>query len=299
MAVTFAEAIKRIQNQFIAGVADNLVTVDQFLPALPVMTTDRHGVEFNYVAARQAAECIAAGGSISEGATTSTLTTLYPERFIREVRIPNTVSASDGAFQLAQAARAVGELLASDLVNGTGVHATPNPKIASLVSYTGTSGDQVIDAGGAALSFTYLDQVVARVKVGGMKALVMNENARFKFNALMRASGGVPMMEIAGGLLQVPSFNGVPVLTSNYIPSTDPGYGENDTSVFCVSLDPMVTQLIIKTDTVGAEAYDSMVEVIGPVQVVGSDNQSWKVGTQANLMIRTPEAVARLYRCAF
>jgi len=99
-------------------------------------------------------------------------------------------------------------------------------------------------------------------------------------------------------MLRVPSFNGIPVLRNDFIASDDAGYGDDDTSVYCVSLDPAYTRLFLKVDSVSAEAYDNIFEVLGPTQATGSDNQLWKIGLSANLMIKSPQAVARLYRCA-
>jgi len=287
MAVTLAEAVKRIQQTLLAGVGEAVVTADQFTSALPVELTSAQRVDWNEENSLGSAEVIAAGGAISEAATTTNLSAVYLERFIREVNIPNTVSAADGAFQLAEAAKALGQKLGDQVIDGTGNHSTP--EMYGLETYIDST--QTVTVGGA-LTFNALDAIAYKVLAGSNNmAFVMNKELLTKFNALMRSSGGTQMVEVAGGLLKVPSFNGVPVLRSDYIDNNE-GTG-TQSSVYCVSLDPAYTKLYMKADTVGSNPYDSMIEVIGPFQKAGYDSQSWRMGFQAALIIKSPLALAR------
>lgn len=287
MAVTLAEAVKRIQQKLIAGVGEAVVTADQLTASLPVELESNFKVDWNEEASLGSAEVIAQGGAISEAATTTNLSSVYLERFIREVNIPNGVSAQDGAFQLAEAAKALGRKLGDQVIEGSGNHATP--EIRGLETYATAGQTETV---GGALTFNALDTIAYKVLAGSNNmAFVMNKELLTKFNALMRASGGVPMVEIAGGLLKVPSFNGVPVLRSDFI-DNDEG-GSSQSSVYCVSLDPEYTKLHVKADTLGANPYDSMIEVIGPFQKAGYDSQSWRMGMSAALVIRSPLAIAR------
>lgn len=80
-------------------------------------------------------------------------------------------------------------------------------------SSTGGSGD--------ALSLGILDELIDSVKIGnGMPVFLMNAKLRRKFKDLLRAGGGVDMMELASGI-KVPEYAGIPILRNDYIASNE------------------------------------------------------------------------------
>lgn len=110
-----------------------------------------------------------------------------------------------------------------------------------------TSGQTVSSSGsnGDAISLATLDQLADLVKVGRGKAYVMNSRTRRSVMALLRALGGVTMMEISQSYIPalretvvVPSYNGLPIFVSDYCP-LDRSKGSLSTGavVFCASLD--------------------------------------------------------------
>lgn len=99
----------------------------------------------------------------------------------------------------------------------------------------GTSGD--------ALSFAIMEQLVDAVtETGGQLAFVMNEKLKRKYNALVRGTGGTdPGWVFDGplGKITYPSFNGIPILTNNNVPSNETGSSGGTTlsSVFLANFE--------------------------------------------------------------
>lgn len=107
-----------------------------------------------------------------------------------------------------------------------------------LIASSGTNGD--------AISLAALDQLIDQVKVMGNKVLLAHPRTKRAIMALLRASGGVTMEELAREFapslrkaLTVPTYNGVPILSSDWM-VTDRAKGSlsNGTMVFCTTLGP-------------------------------------------------------------
>lgn len=105
------------------------------------------------------------------------------------------------------------------------------------ISSTGTNGD--------AIALATLDQLADLVKVGMNKAYVMNSRTRRSVMALLRALGGVSMMEVTKEYapqlkesVVVPSYNGLPIFVSDFAPlDRAKGSLSNGAVVFCAALD--------------------------------------------------------------
>lgn len=73
-------------------------------------------------------------------------------------------------------------------------------------------------AAAEAFDLGHLDLLKQTVKTGGKRVFLMAERTERAFLAEMRGLGGVTYTEIASK--QVPTYNGIPVLTSSYVPIT-------------------------------------------------------------------------------
>ena len=110
-----------------------------------------------------------------------------------------------------------------------------------------TSGQTISSSGtnGDAIALATLDQLADLVKVGMNKAYVMNSRTRRSVMALLRALGGVGMMEVTREYapqlkesVVVPSYNGLPIFTTDFAPlNRAKGSLSNGAVVFCASLD--------------------------------------------------------------
>lgn len=109
--------------------------------------------------------------------------------------------------------------------------------VGQTISSTGSNGD--------AIALATLDQLADLVKVGRNKAYIMASRTRRSVMALLRALGGVTMMEVTKDYLPslkesvvVPSYNGMPLLVSDYCPlNRSKGSLSTGSVVFCASLD--------------------------------------------------------------
>lgn len=109
-----------------------------------------------------------------------------------------------------------------------------------------TSG-QTRDAagtGGDALTLPIMEELIDATKNrSGQLAFIMNSKLRRKYTALVRASGGTPpefVMDGPLGKFSMPSFNGIPILVNDNIPSTETGSSSGTTlsSVYLANLGP-------------------------------------------------------------
>jgi hypothetical protein len=114
------------------------------------------------------------------------------------------------------------------------------------LQYQVTSG-QTRDASssaGDALSLPILEELIDAVKNrSGQLAFVMNSKLRRKYTALVRAAGGTPpdfIMDGPLGKFTLPSFNGIPILVNDNIPSTETGASSGTTlsSVYLANFGP-------------------------------------------------------------
>lgn len=92
-------------------------------------------------------------------------------------------------------------------------------------------------AANEAFDLSHLDLLLQACNTGGRRVFLMAARTERAFLAEMRGLGGVQYKEIAQR--QVPTYNGVPVLTSSYMPITRvyAGSGATMTCIFCIDLD--------------------------------------------------------------
>lgn len=96
---------------------------------------------------------------------------------------------------------------------------------------------------GDAMAFGILEELVDAVKVrSGQLAFVMNAALKRKYSALVRSAGGVDpgfIMDSPIGRIVTPSFNGIPILVNDNIPSTESkGSASNLSSIYLANLGP-------------------------------------------------------------
>ena len=92
-----------------------------------------------------------------------------------------------------------------------------------------------VGAAGDAISFSILDEMIDRLKVINNPAFIMNAALRRKVLALLRSGGGVDTLTLASGV-QVPAYNGIPILRNDWIPSTEVKSATTLSSIYLASL---------------------------------------------------------------
>lgn len=80
-----------------------------------------------------------------------------------------------------------------------------------------------VSATSGALTIAYMDCLVDAIKPGSPGLLLMSRRTRRKLNALQKASGGgITMIDIKEFGLHVPSYDGIPIYVSDFIPDNLP-----------------------------------------------------------------------------
>lgn len=92
-------------------------------------------------------------------------------------------------------------------------------------------------AANEAFDLGHLDLLLQACNTGGRRLFLMAARTERAFLAEMRGLGGVTYAEVAGR--QIPTYNGVPVLTSSYMPITRvyAGSGATMAPIFCIDAD--------------------------------------------------------------
>ncbi|WNZ59913.1 phage major capsid protein [Myxococcus sp. MxC21-1] len=238
-SITLAEASKLSQNDLVAGVIANIITVDRFYDVLPFEPVEGPAAVYNRENVLGDVQMLGVGSSITAKApTTFTQVTSALKRIIGDAELDNFVEATTSdtsdqlALQVAGKAKAVGRKYANLLLNGTGA----NDEFEGLLGLVSPGQTLVAGADGAALSFEILDALLDRVtaKDGKVDFLMMHARTIRSLKSLLRGQGGAGIVET----LKLPSgeetivYEGVPIFRNDWMP-TDQTQG---TSTTCTSI---------------------------------------------------------------
>lgn len=229
-SVTLAESAKLSTNMLVAGVIENIITVNKMYELLPFDAISGNALQYTREAT--AGDVILgtvgttfSGASAGKAAATFTTVTSGITRIMGDAEVDNLIQAtrsSDGndqtAVQIASKAKSVGRKYQDMLVNGTGL----TNQFTGLLGLC-ASGQKVATAtDGSALSFTLLDALMDLVtdKDGTVDYIAMNARTIRSLKALLRGLGGAGIQET----LELPSgaevlgYCGTPVIRNDWIP---------------------------------------------------------------------------------
>lgn len=236
-SVTLAESAKLAQNDLVAGVIENVLTVNPIFELLPFDGIDGNALAYNREnviggagvagvgTAVTAAVDVIAGGNTAKNPASFTLVTSMLTTILGDAEMNGLIQATrsdDGndqlAVQIASKAKSVGRQYQQMLVTGTG-GANQFLGLVNLVP-----AGQMPDTGvnGSALSFALLDELLDLItdKESSPDFIMMNSRTHRSFKALLRALGGATINET----IKLPSgkevlqYCGVPVFRNDWIP---------------------------------------------------------------------------------
>ena len=225
-SVTLAESAKLSQDMLVAGVIENVITVNPFYDVLPFQNIDGNSLAYNRENALGASEWTGVGSTISAGKAaatfsqvTTSLTTLVGDAEVNGLIQATRSNITDQkAAQVASKAKSIGRAYQDKMINGTG----SSNELDGLLNLA-VSG-QKVSAGtnGAALSYDLLDQTIDLVtdKDGQVDYMLMNARTIRSYYALLRALGGAGIgetMELPSGKT-VPTYRGIPIFRNDYVP---------------------------------------------------------------------------------
>jgi hypothetical protein len=245
-SVTLAESAKLAQDQLVAGVIENIITVNRMYDVLPFDGIDGNSLAYNR-------ENVL--GDVMMAGVDATITAKNPATFtkvnsnlttiIGDAEVNGMIQATrsdDGndqtAVQIASKAKSAGRQYQDQFINGDGT----NDEFVGLIGLCAAGQKVATGNNGAALSFAILDELIALVveKDGTVDYIPMHARTIRSYKALLRALGGASInevVELPSGA-EVPAYSGTPIFRNDYIPTNQvKGTGSNQTTIFAGTFD--------------------------------------------------------------
>ena len=245
-SVTLAESAKLAQDELVAGVIENIITVNPFFDTFPFDGIDGNALAYNRENALGDVQVLGVGGTITaKSAATFTQVTSMLTTIIGDAEVNGLIQATRSgdnndqqAIQIASKAKSVGRKYQDMLVNGTGA----GDEFSGILNLV--SNDQKADTGsnGKALDFAVMDELLDLVtdKDGEVDYFMMHSRTLRSYMALLRGLGGASINEavqLPSGR-EVPGYRGVPIFRNDWLPTNQTkGSGSNQTSVIAGTLD--------------------------------------------------------------
>ena len=257
-SVTLAESAKLAQDDLVAGVIENIITVNHMFELLPFDGIDGNALAYNRENALGNAVVSGIGTVISSGGAnpidastdgtaaatfttvTSTLTTIIGDAFVNN--LIQATRSGDGndqkSVQVASKAKHVGRIFQHMLMRGTG----SSNQFNGLINLCVAGQTVATGANGAALSFVFMDEMMDLVtdKDGEVDYIVMNARTIRSYYVLLRALGGASINEVVAlpSGRTVPAYRSVPILRNDYNPiDQTKGSGSAQTTIYAGTFD--------------------------------------------------------------
>lgn len=245
-SVTLAESAKLAQDELVAGVIENVITVNPFFDILPFDGIEGNALAYNRENVVGDTQVLGVGGTITAKAAatftqvTSTLTTIIGDAEVNG--LIKATRSGDGndqeAIQIASKAKSVGRRYQDMLVNGTGA----SDQFAGLLLLCAAGQKAATGANGKALDFLVLDELIDLVtdKDGEVDYFMMHSRTIRSYMALLRGLGGASINEVVQlpSGREVPAYRGIPIFRNDWNPINQvKGTGSNQTTIFAGTLD--------------------------------------------------------------
>lgn len=223
---TLAEAKKLINDDLIAGVAEDIFTTSPVWGVMPWTPMSGQAILVNRENALGDSQHLAVGGTITaKSAATFVQDSYSPTTTIGDAELNGLVratSSSAGVDQMAvevqSKAKSIGRKLQTGMATGTGTGANLNSlhTLCDATQYTTASAGQ-------ALSFELLDELLDLVKAkdGEVDYLMLPSRTLRSYRTLVRALGGVNetiAFDMGNGRSRnIDVYNGIPMFQNDYL----------------------------------------------------------------------------------
>lgn len=227
-SVTLTESAKLAQNQLVAGIIENVITIDRSFEVMPFDGISGNALAYNRENALGDVQVVAPGDSITATAAatftavTSSLTTIIGQAEVNKL-IQKTRSSNGNdqtAIQIASKAKSAGRSFRNMFINGTG---SAN-EFTGLLTLCASGQKTTPSTDGDALSFSILDNLLDLVvdKDGQVDYMLMHARTLRSYYALLRGLGGASIGDVVTlpSGATVPAYRGVPIFRNDYIPIT-------------------------------------------------------------------------------
>lgn len=244
-SVTLAESAKLSQDELVAGVIANVITVNKMYELLPFDGIDGNSLAYNRenvlgdVQVATVGDTITAKNAATFTKVNSNLTTILGDAEVNGLIQATRSSTTDQeGTQVASKAKSAGRQYQTMLATGDGTGNT----FLGLPSLVDSSQKVATGNNGGALSFAFLDELLDLVvdKDGNVDYITMHSRTIRSYKALVRALGGVT----ADDVYEMPSgdkiiaYSGVPIFRNDYLSIAQvKGSGSAQTTIFAGTLD--------------------------------------------------------------
>lgn len=295
-SVTLPESAKLAQDELIAGVIEDVITVNRMFEVLPFDGIEGNSLAYNRENVLGDVDNYGVGDTIdaNDPATftqvNSNLTTIAGDAQVNQ--LIQATRSGDGndqtAVQIASKAKSAGRQYQQQLITGSN---TGN-EFGGLINLC--QQEVAPETNGQPLSFTILDNLMQLVvdKDGQVDYFTMNGRTEVSFMELLRGLGGAAISEViqlpSGA--EVPQYRRVPIFRNDYIP-IDQVQGTEDaaTTVFAGTLDDGSRQHGIAGLTASEMAGIQVVDV-GAHQ--SRDEYIWRIRWYCGLALFSEKGLA-------
>lgn len=296
--VTLGESAKLAQDQLIAGVIENVITVNRMFEITPFDGINGNALAYNRENALGDVDVFGVGDTVGTKApATFTQVTASLTSIIGDAEVNGLIQAtrsSDGndqtAVQIASKAKSAGRKWQDMFINGTGA----SNQFSGLVNLCAVAQQVTPSTNGDALSLDILDALIDLVidKDGQVDYMTMNARELRSYFKLLRALGGANISEtvtLPSGA-QVPGYRSIPLFRNDYVPiNQTQGSSITASTVFAGTLDDGSRQHGLAGLTAELMAGINVVDV-GEAET--RDDRIWRVKWYSGLALFSEKGLA-------
>lgn len=225
-SVTLAESAKLAQDDLVAGIIENVITVNKMFEVLPFDSISGNALAYNRenvlgdVDVEGVGDTIGATAAATFTQVTSTLTSIIGNAEVNGlVQATRSGDNDQTAIQIASKAKSAGRKYQDMLINGTGAA----NQFDGLLNLCASGQKATTGTDGSVLSFTILDEMLDLVvdKDGAVDYFAFPARTLRAYFSLLRSLGGAGIgetVELPSGD-EVPAYRGVPIFRNDYIPT--------------------------------------------------------------------------------
>ncbi len=231
-SITLVEAQKLSVDQLVAGVIENIVTVNPIYQVLPFQDVQGSALRYNRESTLGDVQTLAIGGTITAKAAadykkkTADLFTIVGDAEVNGLIQAQRVGGDQVAAQIASKAKQVGRKFQDLMINGdNGAEASEFDGLIALVNDIVSEADnpnQITAAGATGLlTFDDMDTMLHQVKSkdGMVDFIMMNEREIRALRALKRALGGSDGDQVSVNGIVMEAYAGIPIYRNDWIPT--------------------------------------------------------------------------------
>lgn len=244
MPLLQVEAAKLSNNDLEAGVIEEIIDRDGLFSLLPFKETKGKAYVYNREKTLSEAQFLDPNEAVPEGGADYDEVVTKLRILAGDVDVDKFLDTTmddtndQTSEQISAKAKGLRRAFQRNLIIGnSGTNAKQFDGVDALCTSEGI--ETVIDANGAALTLSALDQLVDEVK-NGVSVLMMRAGTLRAIRALWRAAGGNTGgdFQIGNFGLTLPGHNGIPIIVNDFIPgNVAQGTSPNTCSIYAIKLD--------------------------------------------------------------